>query len=96
MTVQNPPNAPRLIANLSDSTTIRLTVLSPATAVRLAHDRCTLESPPPFAGISGLLVTDTDREVQQQWQGELWALGDANNATNVILEVDLGHYPTNT
>jgi hypothetical protein len=54
-----------------------------------------LESPPPFAGISGLLVADTDREVQQQWQGELWALGDANNMIPVILEVDIGNYSTN-
>ena len=69
---------------------MRLSVLTPTSAIRLAHDRSSLESPPPFVGTSGMVITDVDRQNPIYWQGELWAIGDATNAGLTALEVDTG------
>ena len=93
--IPNPPNDPILLATLINRQSIRLTVVTANTGVRLAHDRGTLDSPPPFIGSSGLLVTDADRQIQEEWQGELWALGHPGNLIQATLEVDIGTYAVN-
>jgi len=89
-TIGKPPESAVRIAIFSVEKHVRLTVLTPASTVRLAHDRGSLESPPPYVGTSGMIITDTDRQNYITWQGEMWALGDATNAGNVAMEVDTG------
>jgi len=84
--IPNPPNAPIKLGTFAGS--VRMTVLTAGTGVRIAKDRTTLETPPPFAGISGMLILDTDRQIQEGWNGEMWALGTPSNMVTPFMELD--------
>lgn len=94
--IPNPPDPAVKLATLYSRQTIRISVLTAGCGVRLAHDRMTLDMPPPLGGVgAGLLITDVDRQVQEDWFGDLWMLGDPANAVRPTVEVDTGDAPLN-
>jgi hypothetical protein len=94
-TIQKAPAQARKIATIYDTRDIRITVLTGAHIIHLAHNRDGLEQPPPFSGVSGLAVSALDGQVQIEWQGDMWVLGDPANSGNAIVEFDIGVYNVN-
>lgn len=96
MTIQVPlyPSEAMQVISNKGTRKLHLCVLSPANAlVAIAHDRKTLESPPPAVliaqGVGGLPIPISSGIVEIEWVGELWMLGPAANTAATFVEIDV-------
>jgi len=82
--------------------TIRVTVLTANAVIYFAHDPTSLNTPPPLVGVAGQKITETGGQVQEIWEGELWAISYIEptvNAFPIMVDVDIldsnAAYPLN-
>jgi hypothetical protein len=82
-----------------DGRIIRITVITEGGIIALANDPTSLNTPPTFSGIGGQIITQAGGQVQEVWEGELWAIGVAFKQLDppavLFVDFDIGSYPLN-
>jgi hypothetical protein len=86
-TIPNSPSAIK-IGNVAQGQKMHAQVLNGAGAItcRFANRQETLDTPLPFGGDQGFAITSSDGLVELVWEGEVWAKGNAANASQPLIE----------